>query len=84
MREFLGLLAFITLVFTLISLDLNSEVTLYECQKSDESTPYFIGIKRDFDTLRNKISSFKEEDCNKSNITKEDWYVIKQRLKYRR
>lgn len=84
MREFLGVLAFITLTFTLIRIDANSEVTMYECQKSSENAPYFIGLERDFNLLRNKLSSFKEEDCNTSSIRKDDWYIIKQRLKYRK
>ena len=84
MKDFLAIILFLCFVFTLIYVDSHREDVLYECQKSQDSSPYFIGLESDFLRLQEKLSSYKQEDCHKKPIMRQDWYSIKNQIKYRK
>ena len=82
MLEKLALVAFITFCCTIVYFNESSVVEVYECApKTKKSEPYFLGVKRDFEVLRDRVLYISEGDCLVQKMTRGEWYQMKNALR---
>ena len=82
MLERVGIFAFISFCVLVIYFHGASEIEIYECApRNSKSEPYFLGTKRDFNTLKEKVLYINEGDCLIQKMTRGEWYQMKTALR---